>query len=63
VSFNCAVAGIGIDHDSLVHAVRKMTIKQGNVEQGKKAKYYGGMFCNVNCQLAASVCAYVDVVA
>lgn len=45
VSFNAAVTGIGIDHESLVNAVRKLTIKQGNVEPGKKAKYYGGM-CN-----------------
>jgi len=42
VTFNSAVTGIGIDHDTLVQAVRKMTIKQGNVEPGKKAKFYSG---------------------
>jgi len=42
VTFNSAVTGIGIDHDTLVHAVRKMTIRQGNVEPGKQAKFYSG---------------------
>lgn len=42
VSFNAAVAGIGVDHEALVQAARKMTFKQGNVEMGKKAKFHSG---------------------
>jgi hypothetical protein len=44
VSFNAAVAGIGVDHEALVNAARKMTFKQGNVEAGKKAKFHSGEF-------------------
>lgn len=42
VSSNATVAGVGIDHDTLVTAVRKMNFKQGTPDKGKVAKYFGG---------------------
>jgi ubiquinol-cytochrome c reductase core subunit 2 len=42
VSSNAAVAGVGVDHDTLVTAVKKLAFRQGTADDGKAAKYYGG---------------------
>lgn len=42
VSHNAAIAGIGVDHDVLVHLARKLTIAPGQAPEKKKAKYHGG---------------------
>jgi len=46
VSHNAAIAGIGVDHDVLVHLARKLTIAPGQAPEKKKAKYHGGTHCN-----------------
>lgn len=42
VSHNAAVAGLGVDHDALVHLARKLTVEPGTAPEVKKAKYHGG---------------------
>jgi len=46
LSQGAAVVGTGVDHDQLVHLVRKMTFQQQSqgsaLAETKKAKYYGG---------------------
>lgn len=46
VSQGAAVVGTGVDHDQLVHLVRKMNFhqqpQQGALAETKKAKYHGG---------------------
>lgn len=43
VSGNMAVAGVGIDHDTLVELVQKMPVREGaKPAVMQKAKYYGG---------------------
>lgn len=42
VAHNAALAGVGIDHDVLVHLAKKFTFAPGQTSEHKKAKYHGG---------------------
>lgn len=39
---NTIVVGVGLDHDKVVHAARKLSLNTGAVPAAKTAKYHGG---------------------